>query len=53
MSQKNRNPELGLFIILTSLFIAALVTCNLIANKFDKKIDIDETFIEKVWFGRF
>ena len=34
MSQKNRNPELGLFIILTSLFIAALVTCNLIANKF-------------------
>ena len=34
MSQKNRNPELGLFIVLTSLFIAALVTCNLIANKF-------------------
>ena len=34
MSQKNRNPQLGLFIILTSLFIAALVTCNLIANKF-------------------
>ena len=34
MSQKNRNPQLGLFVILTSLFIAALVTCNLIANKF-------------------
>ena len=34
MSQKNKNSELGLFIILTSLFIAALVTCNLIANKF-------------------
>ena len=34
MSQKNKNSELGLFIILTSLFIAALITCNLIANKF-------------------
>ncbi len=34
MSSKNKNAELGLFIILTSLFIAALITCNLIANKF-------------------
>ena len=34
MESKSKNGELGLFIILTSLFIAALVTCNLIANKF-------------------
>ena len=31
---KSKNSELYLFITLTSLFIAALITCNLIANKF-------------------
>jgi len=34
MQSKTKNKELQLFIILTSLFIAALITCNLIANKF-------------------
>jgi queuosine precursor transporter len=45
MTPKNKNAELGLFIILTSLFIAALITCNLIANKF-VSIDLGfKTFI--------
>lgn len=45
MKSKSKNGELGLFIILTSLFIAALVTCNLIANKF-VSIDLGfKTFI--------
>ena len=45
MESKSKNGELGLFIILTSLFIAALVTCNLIANKF-VSIDLGfKTFI--------
>ena len=42
---KSKNSELYLFITLTSLFIAALITCNLIANKF---VEIDlgfKTFI--------
>ena len=30
----NNKSELQLFIILTAMFIAALITCNLIANKF-------------------
>ena len=34
MVKTNKKSELQLFIILTSMFIAALVTCNLIANKF-------------------
>tara|TARA_Y100001960_G_scaffold260263_1_gene280569 strand:+ start:544 stop:1224 length:681 start_codon:yes stop_codon:yes gene_type:complete len=34
MVKSVKNKELQLFIILTSLFIAALITCNLIANKF-------------------
>ena len=42
---KSKNQELQLFIILSSLFIAALVTCNLIANKF-VSIDLGfKTFI--------
>ena len=45
MESKSKNGELGLFIILTSLFIAALGTCNLIANKF-VSIDLGfKTFI--------
>jgi len=34
MSSKNRNGELQLFIILSSVFIASLVSCNLIFQKF-------------------
>ena len=34
MSQKNRNSELGLFIISYIFIYCCLVTCNLIANKF-------------------
>ena len=42
---KSKAQELQLFIILSALFIAALVTCNLIANKF-VSIDLGfKTFI--------
>ena len=42
---KSKTQELQLFIILSALFIAALVTCNLIANKF-VSIDLGfKTFI--------
>ena len=42
---KTKKQELQLFVILTSLFIAALITCNLIANKF-VSIDLGfKTFI--------
>ena len=44
MKQKNK-PSLNLYIALSSLFVAALIVCNLIANKF---ISIDlgfKTFI--------
>ena len=34
MIAKSKNQEFYLFIILTAMFIAALITCNLIANKF-------------------
>jgi len=34
MTTKSKNQEFHLFIILTAMFIAALITCNLIANKF-------------------
>ena len=34
MQSQSKNKELQLFILLASLFIAALITCNLIANKF-------------------
>ena len=47
MSQKDRNPELGLFIILTSLFIAALITCNLIAPGFISTPMTDKLTVEQ------
>lgn len=34
MIETKKKSELQLFIILTAMFIAALITCNLIANKF-------------------
>ena len=34
MSAKTKNQELQLFIILSSVFIASLVSCNLIFQKF-------------------